>query len=150
MWLAGIDFTKLQGDTNYESGYDAVRRLKFPFFSRFPHAQLPQNTPNSDIVLMSKCKNLQDVTLHFHDTELVIAWYDEEYFESKTISQLRQEYRLDDIFTLPSLRNLQFGIQNLNPWKDTERSMAGNDALSDLLVWFKAEFKRRGMSVNIY
>ena len=86
-WLSHIDFTKLEGDTSYETGFDAVNALHFPYFSRFPYKQLDKAAPNNDIVMMTNCKNLRNLSISFVDEELTNRYND--IVAAKSMKQLR-------------------------------------------------------------
>ncbi len=76
---SGPGNAKLQSDLKFDrlsetflkSGLEAIHKLKFPYFSRFPHHMLPPNTPNSDVVLMRHMFNARYVKIWFASPELV-------------------------------------------------------------------------------
>ena len=68
-WLAQTNLS--QGSENYKNGFNAIKALDFPYFSRFPHSSINRPTSNSDIGLMLKCKNLQAISVNWTGTELI-------------------------------------------------------------------------------
>lgn len=130
-WLTKVDFTPLHGDVpdNIKNGFDAVQKLRFPFFSRFPH-HLPHITSNNDITFMKKCDNLREVTLNFHVHE--VFQYDVIGAIEKSAEQLIEEYYLAGLLDLNKLTKLSF-----EGWCSANEK-AGIIALAK---WFEAEFK---------
>ncbi|KAK5718785.1 hypothetical protein LTR17_015619 [Elasticomyces elasticus] len=58
-WLASTDLSSVS--RHHKTGFDAVKSLEFPYFSRFPHPALAPHVPNSDVSLMTMCKNLKEL-----------------------------------------------------------------------------------------
>lgn len=104
-FLQAIDFNETAKNTSYDTGFDCVRSLVFPYFSRYPHAVLGDKAINKDIMLMRMCKNLFSVKLTFVDEEL-ICWGKDGY-EVKAIERIRREYRLDLMLGLKKLTRLR-------------------------------------------
>lgn len=122
-WLDTLDFTDAQG-SGITTGYEAIHHLKFPYFSRFPHATLPSDEPNGDVLFMRKCANLRSV----NTTWMVVELWD------KTVDQLRQEYRLDGMLELDELKELCFH---------------GTPLIEPLAKWFKEEFQKKSQAVVV-
>ena len=51
--------------------FDAVKSLRFPYFSRFPHKRLADDIPNNDVELTCRSQNLRVLDITFVDEELV-------------------------------------------------------------------------------
>ena len=137
-WLTDIDFSKIEGSTNCTNGFDAVQKLSFPFFSRFPHRN-PSITINKDIELMKTCNNLKTVTTNWNGTELVNFLND--IVRPKSVDQLRKEYRLEGMLELPKLESL-----TLQRFRVEYEAMA---ALKELAQWFENEYQQRGQMVKV-
>ncbi|KAK4540889.1 hypothetical protein LTR36_008831 [Oleoguttula mirabilis] len=134
-WLQHVDL-RLASD-GYTNGFDAVKSLSFPFFSRFPHAIFPATQANSDIELMLKCRNLESVSMEWHFSEL--ASYDAatRHTSPKTVQQLCAQYRLDRMLGLRKLKKLvlvQFrgvgsiALQHLAAWSRANMAEVGGHA----------------------
>ncbi|RMX76960.1 hypothetical protein D0869_10251 [Hortaea werneckii] len=119
-WLERVDLREVS--KNYVNGFDAVKHLLFPYFSRFPHYNYPADHPNSDIELMLKCRNLETVN---------IQWASDVLYQSdgrvKTVDQLRKEFRLDRMLGLANLKQLT--VTGRLTWE-------GEKLLHDLAGWF--------------
>lgn len=124
-WLASLDFSAIS--TNLQDGFDVVRKLSFPYFSRFPH-HLPQITSNQDINLMKKCRHLKQVCIHFVAEEVVRSGVE------KTADQLVREYYLDQMLGLDELEILEFSGHCT---QDTEVGVYAT------ALWFKRQFDQR-------
>ncbi|KAM0722201.1 hypothetical protein Q7P37_001642 [Cladosporium fusiforme] len=139
-WLSKIDFSAI---SNLRTGFDAIRSLKFPYFSRFPYGTPGINT-NNDVQLMLACKNLTTVTLNFHPGEvgrIFMRFHNRAernnstlYFE--TAQRIRQNYQLDGILGATELKTLRL---DANPW----------GPLSELASWFTEQFLERGQEVKV-
>lgn len=131
-WLAKVDLSA-SGNTSLKSGFDAVHQLFFPYFSRFPHRTLSATNPNNDLLLMAKCRNLRKVTLDFVNSELI-----DSYGQSKSIKQLRSEYRLDSmlsIFKYGELRKVVlYRLSYYPPVQETLKKLAS---------WLRGEYAVR-------
>jgi hypothetical protein len=132
-WLASLDLASVSA--NYGGGFDAVRKLDFPFASRFPFHNLPASAPNSDVELMKKCKNLTVVSMTW-----VRAALTDQSGDEKTVNQLREDFRLDGMLELEELKEL-----NLFHWGRA----ADTEVLHELGGWFEAEYKKRGQDVQV-
>ncbi|KAK5699979.1 Mitochondrial distribution and morphology protein 35 [Elasticomyces elasticus] len=62
-WLTNTDLTDVS--QHHKDGFDAVKALEFPYFSRFPHQALASDVPNSDVKLMLRCKNIESVRMNW-------------------------------------------------------------------------------------
>jgi len=130
-WLADQDLSGMgEGMTN---GFDAVHTLEF----RFPHRN-PRITSKMDIGLMVKCKNLKHVTIDFDEHELHYP-----VPEALPAAVLRERYRLDEILKLQNLRYLKIQV----PFYLGLYEVWG---VRELAVWFKKEFKKLGMEVDVW
>ncbi len=145
-WLGSLRFDKLKGQSSIVSGYNAVHRLSFPYFSRFPHRTLPPGTVNSDIEFMRRCVNrLRHVELTFVTAELIQidpatgAWVD------KGVAQLDAEYRLTRML---DLRNLQTLILK-GPAAGPVGFPNGHGALLGLQAWFTAQYLNQLRWINV-
>ena len=146
-WLASIDFTRLRGDSSYRSGFDVVKALRFPFFSRFPHRSLPSSAKNEDIQLIRCCKNLSSVRLTFVDEELTY-FYNMDGWLAKPVEQIREEYRLDDILGCGKLKHLH--LANKITYQVYEASgHVGERVVGRLREWLEGAFRGRGMEVVV-
>lgn len=124
-WLSSIDLSLAsKGQTN---GFDAVKKLSFPYFSFLPYDRLLADTPHGDIELMKKCSNLREVSIYFSPGQVC------DYFApDKSAQQLRQDYRLDGMLGLEKLETLRFlGWYGSNP----------NSGICELARWFEDSFK---------
>lgn len=130
-WLAMVDLKPLAGDVadNLKTGFDAVQKLRFPFFSRFPHT-LPHITSNNDVNFMAKCDNLQEVGLNFHVQEVIRK--DVDGGVEKSAEQLVREYYLDGILSVQKLKKLQF-----LGWCSSNEKLG----IIALGKWFEEQFK---------
>lgn len=130
-WLSGVDLTP--ASKNYTDGFDAVKSLTLPYFSRFPHARLLATAPNNDVELALKCKNLERLSTLWVDEELFKC--DQDGHGPKTVPQLRGEYRLDGLLGLTKLKRMYLGYRG---------GAGGQQVIEALAVWFKADFVKRG------
>lgn len=133
-WLASINFKAIEGDTNYKTGLDAVKSLRFPFFSRFPHTTLPPKAKNEDIVLMQRCKNLHTVSITFVDGE-VSDFHNLDGYLPKPLEQIHAEYRLDEMFKLKNLKHLRLASRTTMRVYD-EGGPVGYEQAQKLGQWF--------------
>lgn len=129
-WLANTDLKPLNGNVpeNIKTGFDAVQKLHFPYFSRFPH-HLPHITSNNDVNFMLKCDNLQEITLNFHFQEV---FRKDVPGVEKTAEQLRKEYYLDGVLGLDKLKKLRF-----SGWCSADKDLG----IAALGKWFEGEFE---------
>ncbi|KAK5125242.1 hypothetical protein LTR85_000918 [Meristemomyces frigidus] len=124
-WLRRVDLRLASG--GYTDGFDAVRSLSLPYFCFFPHATFPATRPNSDIELMLKCRNMEEVSIAWADKELWSVDATTGLQAAKTVQQLRTQYRLDRMLGLRRLKKLVL-----------KRKGIGNIALHNLATWFRA------------
>ncbi|KAI7316730.1 hypothetical protein KC315_g10652 [Hortaea werneckii] len=119
-WLEKVDLRQVS--STYVNGFDAIKHLTFPYFSRFPHWIYPADHPNSDIELMLKCRNLETVKL---------TWATDVLYHrdrgARTVDRLRKEFRLDRMLGLTNLKQLTL---NRDTWE-------GERLLRDLADWFR-------------
>ncbi|KAK5716683.1 hypothetical protein LTR15_009575 [Elasticomyces elasticus] len=120
-WLGDLDLSIFS--SNYSNGYSAIKSLSFPYFSRFHHQLYPPTTPNNDIELMVKCRNLEKVSINWAGDALL-----DQNFLAKDVQQLRSEYRLDRLLELRGakrislirfrvfLDNAQAALESLAEW----------------------------------
>jgi hypothetical protein len=139
-WLGIVDLSK--SSKNYISGFDAVKSLEFPYFSRFPHRYFDASRTNSDIELMVRCKNLEKASLTWASDELFEYDDDNGSMEPKSVEVLRRQYRLDRMLACENLTTvLLVGY----------RSRA--QSLQDLADWLRAELPAakngRGVDVRV-
>lgn len=127
-WLASLDFSPIS--MHLKDGFDAVRALSFPYFSRFPH-YLPHITSNQDVNLMRKCRNLKRVSLHF---VAATVFRNDGSGMQKMADQLVQEYHLDEMLELDELEVLHFS------GFCSDESDVG---VRGLARWFKEQFDNR-------
>ncbi|KAK4556487.1 hypothetical protein LTR86_006631 [Recurvomyces mirabilis] len=99
-WLARVDFSSVSN--NYKNGFDAIKALTFPFFSRFPHWVVPIHKLNSDVQLMERCQNLKTVSMCWAGVTL----FNINTGAGKTMDQLRAEYRIDGLLQLKNLETI--------------------------------------------
>lgn len=129
-WLERVDLRKVS--KNYVNGFDAIKHLLFPYFSRFPHLYYPADHPNSDIELMLKCRNLETVE---------IQWVSDVLYQGdrrvKTVDQLRKEFRLDRMLGLANLKQLT--VMGCDAYE-------GQQLLHDLAGWFRDNLVGKGGS----
>ncbi|KAK3718716.1 hypothetical protein LTR37_004935 [Vermiconidia calcicola] len=128
-YLASLDFSST-GETNLITGFEAVRSLTFPYFSRFPHHH-PAITANNDIELMKKSSNLRKVCLNFVWPELF-----EHGTSQKSVAQLRAEYRLDGMLELGKLKKLILMAPNTR-------------VVHELAAWFEGEYAARDRMLEV-
>lgn len=133
VWLAEQDLRAV-GLTN---GFDAVRDLSFPYFSRFPWWN-PDITSNMDIELMHKCKNLRRVTLLF-----VAGAVHGHANEAELVATLRRKFHLDGILKLSSLQCLMIQVH--------PHYLIGFEYrnVQVLAGWFRDEFQKLGKEVDV-
>ncbi|KAK5132861.1 hypothetical protein LTR08_008577 [Meristemomyces frigidus] len=137
-WLGDVDL-RLTSKT-YVTGFDAVKSLAFPYFSRFPHASLAPATPNSDIELMLSCRQVEQVSMVWVAQELVADDAATGQQGPKTVERLRKEYRLDRMLGLRKLRTLTL----------VRRGAGNSTALDDLAAWFRANMSGvDGQSIQV-
>ncbi|KAI6848355.1 hypothetical protein KC332_g7436 [Hortaea werneckii] len=120
-WLERVDLRHVS--TSYVNGFDAIKHLLFPYFSRFPHWTYPEDHVNSDIELMLKCRNLETVKFTWASETLY-----QRYGGLKTVDQLRKEFRLDRMLSLTNLKQLT--VIGRDTWE-------GDKLLRDLADWFR-------------
>lgn len=150
-FLLTIDFNEApKKDTSYDLGFDCVRRLRFPYFSRFPHDSLPAGAPNRDIRLMRMCKNLKTVSLTWIDEELLRS-ADGGEWEPKPLEQLRKEYRLDLMLGLKKLKVLKMFVEEERESQKVWYGLgnAGREQANMVGDWLRQEFKKRGREVEV-
>ena len=149
-WLSHIDFTKLGGETSYETGFDAVKGLRFSSLSHFPHNQLEAaDAPSQEMQLMAKCKNLKALKLTFVDKDLVVGSSHlivrSTTWTAKPVDQLRTEYHLDGILSMKELENIDLQVH----LSRRDHYYWGGE-VNSLGEWFEAEFEKRGRKVRVY
>ncbi|KAK5718786.1 hypothetical protein LTR17_015620 [Elasticomyces elasticus] len=139
-WLNKIDLSAI---ASYHTGFDAIKTLQFPYFSRFPHQMLPATTPNSDIELMVKCGNLESISMTWAGDMLID--YTAPTPTGKDVQQLSLEYRLDRLRQLTNLRRV-----NLVKFRQGTLSLA---VLENLAQWIRgtlqANYNGKGVDVKI-
>ncbi|KJX93138.1 hypothetical protein TI39_contig4387g00001 [Zymoseptoria brevis] len=142
-WLATIDFSLLHGDinTNIATGFDAVHKLSFPFFSRFPYWHLPRTALNEDVELMKKCTQLQQVTLKLQAGDLIDNMEEDLL---KTPIQLVGTFRMDGVLTLKRLEKLILVGKVMKWYADWEV-----DGITGLKKWLDEEYKKLGHKVVV-
>lgn len=121
-WLEHVDL-RLASD-GYINGFDAVKSLSFPYFSRYPHSHLLATATNNDIELMLKCRNLESVSMEWAGQELCNYDAATGMPFAKPVQQLRSEYRLDRMLDLRRVKKLVLVGR-----------MIGDTTLSDLATW---------------
>ncbi|KAF2207219.1 hypothetical protein CERZMDRAFT_102714 [Cercospora zeae-maydis SCOH1-5] len=114
-------------------GFDAVRALRFPYFSRFPY-YLPHIASNNDIGLMLKCKTLRSAAIAFTPGDVVTLWGTGVRGLQKPAAQFVQEYYLTKILGRNELEELRF-----MQYSGSNRSLG----IPALALWFKNEYQRR-------
>ena len=132
-WLSSIDFQG-SGNTRLSKGFEAVKSLLFPYFSRFPH-YLPNITTNNDFGLMKLCTNLRSVEVQWVDSELCGNE------GPKPVDQLRNEYRLDGMLDLAKLETLTLD----GPGEGS----TGHLALQELVGGFENEYEKKGRTTKV-
>lgn len=124
-WLSSLDFTEVTG-SSIVTGFEGVQSLDFKYFTRFPCAtHIP-----GDIAFMRRCPNLSVVST---------TWVTGD-FVGKSVPQLRQDFRLDGILELRSLRKL-----NINK----PRNSRGHEELIDLAKWLRQGFVEQGQETEV-
>ena len=98
-WLGRTSLESIS--KNYKTAFDAVKSLRFSYFSSFHHASMPAIAANNDIELMLKCKNLESVSMVWHGAELIHM-----YGHAKSVDLLRTQYRLDRMLELGKLKHV--------------------------------------------
>ncbi|KAK3620379.1 hypothetical protein LTR56_014964 [Elasticomyces elasticus] len=126
-WLTDTDLTDVSH--HHKDGFDAVKALEFPYFSRFPHQALAPDVPNSDVKLMLRCKNLESVRMNWVGSTL----FDQATQGGKSVAQLRTEYRLDGMLGLHTLKRLQ--LERYAP------ATFADEVLENLAEWFRSGLK---------
>lgn len=134
-WLGKLDFTDISN--TMANGFDAVKALKFPYFSRFPH-HLPNINSNNDINLMLKCRNLAYIELNWVQAE-VCVYQAPGIISEKSVDQLRREYYLDDMLKLQNLKVIKFSGYPYWPFKELDKA----SGIGGLAAWFKQKFAAR-------
>ncbi|KAK3677358.1 hypothetical protein LTR78_002896 [Recurvomyces mirabilis] len=125
-WLASVDFSSVSN--NYKNGFDAIKALTFPFFSRFPLWVVPIHKPNSNVQLMERCKTLKTVSMGWASVTL----FNINTGAGKTMDQLRAEYRIDGLLQLKNLETITlvgFGM-----------SASASPQLQALADWLKSNW----------
>ena len=147
-FLQNVDFNEATPkDTSYNLGHDCIKAMRFSFFSRFPHKNLPANAFNKDIGLMLSCKNLTIVTTTWVDEDLTY-FYSMDGYLPKTIERLREQYRLDGMLGLKKLKHLHLGLEVTDRVYD-ESGYIGYKQICALKVWLDGEFAKRGRKVMV-
>jgi hypothetical protein len=140
-WLSTIDLTGI--DSSCETGYEAVKSLNFPYFSRFPYHS-PSITKNNDIVLALACRNLRFLTLDFHSEELakVLRRHPETEGDVAMACALdiHKSYQLDGLLDASKLEKIRFRCYA------SESLLVG---LAKVVVWLDKGFKERGQKVVV-
>jgi len=141
-WLSRIDLTGVE--SSCETGYDAIKSLHFPYFSRFPYHDA-SITKNNDIVLALACTNLRVLTLNFHPEELRKVSYRHLGAETELAVDcaldIRQSYQLDGLLGATKLEKLQFVS-----WGSSDNELIG---LTEVVAWLDKGFKERGQRVVV-
>ncbi|GIZ48066.1 hypothetical protein CKM354_001114100 [Cercospora kikuchii] len=133
-WLSELRLSEIS--KNMTDGFDAVRALRFPYFSRFPY-HLPHITSNDDINLMLKCKGLKSVAIAFYPGSVVSLWGTGVLGSELSADQLVRNYHLENMLELKELEELQF------------LQYCGHDpslGIPALAKWFKNEYQQRKAS----
>lgn len=128
-WLESVDLRNVSN--NYVNGFDAVKALRFPYFSRFKHHAKQRHEVNNDVELMLKCRNLESVQTQWAGDELLNLDMQTGVSSPKTVQQLRAEYRLDRMLNMRSLKELELALIRA-------RNPAAVDVLQQLAAWFVA------------
>ncbi|KAI7495322.1 hypothetical protein KC367_g7427 [Hortaea werneckii] len=134
-WLERVDLREVS--KNYVNGFDAIKRLLFPYFSRFPHSNYPADHPNSDIELMLKCRNLETVDFVWTGDELR-----HNDGQIQTVEQLRKDFRLDRMLGLVNLKQLRVRWRDVRDVPYVEEMKL----LDDLAAWFRKNLVGKGVS----
>lgn len=111
-WLKHVDLSL--ASRGYTNGFDAVKSLSFPYSSRYPHASLPATTPNNDIELMLRCRNLESVHMVWVTQSLMNYDAVTGQHAPKGVQQLRTEYRLDRMLGLRRVKKLTLFCRGAN------------------------------------
>ncbi|KAK3635697.1 hypothetical protein LTR56_014573 [Elasticomyces elasticus] len=139
-WLSKIDLSAI---ASYHTGFDAIKTLQFPYFSRFPHQQFPATTPNNDIELMVKCGNLESISMTWAGDMLID--FNAPTPTGKDVQQLSLEYRLDRLRQLTKLRRVE-----LVRFRQGTLSLA---VLENLAQWIRVtlqgNYSGKGVDVKI-
>lgn len=140
-WLSTIDLTGIESFC--KTGFDAIKSLSFPYFSRFPYRDA-SITKNNDVGLALACKNLRSLTLDFHSEELfrVLCRHPEAEGDvaAKCALDIRKSYQLDGLLGATKLETIRF------------RACASEDLLAGLkevVAWMEKGFHERGQKVVI-
>ena len=140
-WLSTIDLTCIE--LFCKTGFDAIKSLSFPYFSRFPYRDA-SITKNNDVGLALACKNLRSLTLDFHSEELfrVLCRHPEAEGDvaAKCALDIRKSYQLDGLLGATKLETIRF------------RACASEDLLAGLkevVAWMEKGFHERGQKVVI-
>lgn len=140
-WLSTIDLTGI--DSFCKTGFDAIKSLNFPYFSRFPYYDA-SITKNNDVGLALACKNLRSLTLDLHSEELfrVLCRHPEAEGDvaAKCALDIRKSYQLDGLLSATKLGMIHF------------RACASKDLLAGLeevVAWMEKGFHERGQKVVI-
>ncbi|KAI7220951.1 hypothetical protein KC333_g2058 [Hortaea werneckii] len=129
-WLERVDLRQVS--KTYVNGFDAIKHLQFPYFSRFPHRTYPADHPNSDIELMLKCRNLETVEIQWVSD---VLYHGDRHL--KTVEQLRKQFRLDRMLGLANLKQLT--VMGCDAYE-------GQRLLHDLAGWFRDNLVGKGGS----
>ena len=147
-FLQCVDFNEsTPKDTSYDLGFDCIKALRFPFFSRFPHKTLPADAFNKDISLMRSCKNLTSVKMTWVDEDLTY-FYNMDGYLPKKIERIREQYRLDAMLDLEKLEHLHLASK-LTGYVYEESGHVGSRQVEALKEWFEEEFENRGKKVTV-
>lgn len=110
--MQDIDCNELKTkNTSYNLGYECIREMRVPFFSRFPHKTLPKDAFNNDVLLMRACKNLTFVTTSWVGKEVTYFCNRDRYI-AQPIEQIVKEYRLDGMLDLRKLKFLHLDSED--------------------------------------
>ncbi|KAK3116979.1 hypothetical protein LTR53_002126 [Teratosphaeriaceae sp. CCFEE 6253] len=102
-WLALIN---ISAGSSYSDGFDAIKRLDLPFFSRYPYNIFPANHTNSDLELALKCRNLESISLNWVGVELISQTSTGQPV-GKSLALLRRQFRLDRMLELRNLTSVK-------------------------------------------
>lgn len=133
-WLSRISFEGVE--TSCKDGFDAIRSLKFPYFSRFPYAQAGI-TVNHDILLCQKSKHLRKLTINFHPDTLIVSRLGPVL---KDATAIRQDFQLVGLLDLPNLEELRI---------ETSAREIRISVIHELVAWFDEEFEKRSHKVTV-
>ncbi|KAF2867512.1 hypothetical protein BDV95DRAFT_610901 [Massariosphaeria phaeospora] len=151
-WAGNQFFTGFLETLPDDTGYKAIKGLRFPFFDFFRGAEV-----NADLELAAKCTGLENLHFRFNVRQLtkgnpkIETPYDRDAFNEfvpMTVEEIVEFYKFEQIFDCTNLRTIAWTrMASSYVLNNTEGDLSG--VVSRLAAWIEAEFwERNGQTIT--